>query len=235
LPTLSTERLLDTLSIQLWHCNIAADDQGFQRCLLLLDAAEQAQALAIKNESRRHRYVIAQGHLRSLLSKTVKQPPEALRIAKTEHGKPYLVDFPEVAFNLSHSADAMVIAIGQNCRLGIDMEICKSRTNFPALVDKCFAEVEASWWHALPEIEKSLEFYRFWTRKEAFVKAIGRGISLGLNRCVINPENPETWLSVPENCGQASAWHVRDIDLGRDVCCALVTDKAIANIALKSI
>ena len=84
----------------------------------------------------------------------------------------------------------------------------------------------------LPEHQKIPEFYRFWTRKEAFVKATGHGIALGLNHCVINPENPTEFLRVPENCGQASAWHVLDIDLGAGVCSALVADKEIAEVRL---
>ncbi len=67
--------------------------------------------------------------------------------------------------------------------------------------------------------------YRFWTRKEALVKATGRGIALGLNLCVVNPENQAELLRVPADCGSASTWRVLDIALGQDVCGALVTDK----------
>ena len=80
--------------------------------------------------------------------------------------------------------------------------------------------------------KKYQAFYRFWTRKEAFVKATGYGIALGLNQCVINPENPTEFLRVPENCGQASAWHVQDIDLGEGIYGALVADKKFCVIRL---
>lgn len=221
--------------IKLWHGNPAATDKNFRYYWPLLNADEQARAIAIKNELRSRRYVIVHGHLRNLLASTVNELPETLRIIKSGHGKPYLADYPDVAFNLSHTGDTMVVAIGRNCRLGVDIETCKPRVTLTALVGKCFAEVEAAWWRALPEAEKNFEFYRFWTRKEAFVKAAGHGISLGLNRCIVNPENPATWMSVPERCGQAEKWHVRDIDLGREVCCALVADKTIPDIELISI
>ena len=80
--------------------------------------------------------------------------------------------------------------------------------------------------------QKNQAFYRFWTRKEAFVKATGHGIALGLNQCVINPENPTEFLSVPDNCGQASEWRVQDIVLGEGICGAVVTDKKFSVIGL---
>ncbi|MGR9086227.1 MAG: 4'-phosphopantetheinyl transferase family protein [Gammaproteobacteria bacterium] len=220
------------LTLKLWHhkpISTPADQQQYWR---LLHTSEQMRASSIKNESKQATYIAAHALLRTILSQTVKQPHDQLIINQTQHGKPYLADFPEIAFNLSHTDDMIVIAVGHRCRLGVDIETCKPRPNLPSLVEKCFAEVEALWWHALPDAEKIREFYRFWTRKEAFVKATGRGIALGLDRCIVNPENPSVWLSVPENYGPASSWHVRDIDLGRHVCLALVADRVIADVEL---
>ena len=185
-----------------------------------------------KNALLHKRYVEVHGRLRNVLAQTLNQPPEKIRIKKAEHGKPYLADYPELAFNLSHSADRLMIAVGWNCQLGVDIEICKQRINLSGLVDKCFAEEEAAYWNKLPEDQKKPEFYRFWTRKEAFVKATGHGIALGLNHCVINPENPTEFLRVPDKCGQASAWHVLDIDLGEGIFCAVVADKEIAAVSM---
>jgi 4'-phosphopantetheinyl transferase len=166
------------------------------------------------------------------LARILNEPPEKIGIKTAEHGKPYLADTPELAFNLSHSENALVIALGWNCRLGADIEFCNPRTSLAGLVDKCFAVEEIAYWRQLPEARKTLEFYRFWTRKEAFVKAIGRGIALGLNQCVINPENPGEFLRIPADCGLASTWHVQDVDLGPGVCSAIAADKAIAGVEL---
>jgi 4'-phosphopantetheinyl transferase len=211
--------------VEVWHGKVIAEEAHYLAYWRVLDEAEQTQARKFKNALLHKRYVEIHGKLRNLLAKTLDQPPEKIRIKKAEHGKPYLSDYPELAFNLSHSADRVMVAIGWNCRLGIDMEICKQRINLSGLVDKCFAEEESAYWTQLPEIQKNEAFYRFWTRKEAFVKATGHGIALGLNQCVINPENPTKFLRVPDNCGQASTWHVQDIDLGEGVYSALVVDK----------
>jgi 4'-phosphopantetheinyl transferase len=223
---------MNTDTIQIWHGNIAAEDGHYQNYWRILDAAEQARAGGFKNELLRKRYVEAHGRLRNILARTLNEPPEKIRIHNTGYGKPYLADNPALAFNLSHSASAMVIAVSWNCQLGVDVEHCKSRTSLAGLVDKCFAEEEIAYWNKLPETQKTAEFYRFWTRKEAFVKATGHGIALGLNCCVINPENQTEFLRIPVDCGLASTWHVLDMDLGRGLCSALVTDKDIFSVRL---
>jgi len=216
---------MNTDLIQIWHGNIAADDADYLSYWRILDEAEQAHAERMKNGLLRKRYVEVHGRLRNILAQTLDQPPERINIKKTAHGKPYLADAPELVFNLSHSASVMVVAVGRNCQLGVDIECCKSRGSLTGLVDKCFAEEEIAYWRKLPEDQKIAEFYRFWTRKEAFVKATGRGIGLGLDRCVVNPVNPAEFLRVPDDCGQAAIWHVRDMALAKDTCSALVTDK----------
>lgn len=215
--------------IQIWHSLVYAENGSDRYYWHLLDASEQARAEKLKTDLLRRRYVAAHALLRKVLAGFVNQSPEKLRIAQAEHGKPYLTDTPELAFNLSHSGDAVLIAAAWNCRLGVDMEFCKFRTSLDGLVDKCFAEEEIAYWRQLPESEKVEAFYRFWTRKEAFVKATGRGIGLGLNRCVVNPENQTEFLRVPSQYRQVD-WHALDIDLGQGACAALVLDKAIGEV-----
>jgi len=223
---------MKTEIIEIWHGKVSAEDAHYQACWRVLDEAEQAHAGKLKNALIRKRFVEVYGRLRNVLAEILDQSPEKIRIKKAEHGKPYLVDYPELAFNLSHSADRLMIAVDWNCQLGVDMEICKQRLNLSELVDKCFAEEETDYWNKLPEDQKNREFYRFWTRKEAFVKATGRGIGLGLNKCVINPEKPTEFLKVPVDYEPSTAWHVLDIDLGEGICSALVADKEFAGVRL---
>lgn len=223
---------MKTDTIQIWHGTVVADDAHYPTYRRILDAVEQAHAETIKNPLPRKRYVEVHGRLRMVLAQTLNVPPETINIQKTEHGKPYLVDTPEWVFNLSHSANATVIAVAWNCQLGVDVEFCKPRTSLAGLVDKCFGEEEIAYWKQLPEDRKVTEFYRFWTRKEAFVKATGRGIALGLSHCVINPENQERFLRVPAEYGPASKWHALDMALAPGICSALVTDKDSVEVEL---
>jgi 4'-phosphopantetheinyl transferase len=222
--------------IEIWHGHVSADHESYPHDWRLLDENEQAQAGKMKMALQRQRYVEIHARLRQLLAQLLNQAPEKIRLNKTAFGKPYLVDNPELVFNLSHSGNAFLIAVGStNCQLGVDLEQCKPRADFSALVKKCFAEQEIEYWNRLPEIQKKTEFYRFWTRKEAFVKAIGRGLALGLKQCVINPQKPSEFLSIPADCGLPSKWHVFDIATGQEVCSALVVDKDIRVAQVKNL
>jgi 4'-phosphopantetheinyl transferase len=223
---------LDIDEVEVWHGTVAAKDEDYLTYWRMLDEAEQKQAQKFNHVLLQQRYVVIHGRLRQLLGQLLNKPPEKINIKKAEYGKPYLADYPELAFNLSHTADRVVVAVGWNCQLGVDIELCKPRINLSGLVNKCFAEEEVTYWTQLPEAQKNQDFYRFWTRKEAFVKATGQGIVSGLHHCVINPEKPTGFLRVPAQCGKASAWHVLDIELGEGVCSALVTDKKISVIKL---
>ncbi|MEY3288945.1 MAG: hypothetical protein RLZZ419_1187 [Pseudomonadota bacterium] len=223
---------MDIDELEVWYGTVAAKDKDYLIYWRMLDEAEQKQAQKFKQVLLQQRYVVIHGRLRQLLGQLLNQAPEKISIKKSEYGKPYLVDYPELAFNISHTADKVVIALGWNCHLGIDIEICKPRINVSGLVNKCFAKEEIAYWTLLPEVQKTQEFYRFWTRKEAFVKATGQGIISGLNNCVVNPEKPVGFLRVPDLCGKASAWHIVDIEMGDDVCSALVADKKLSVIKL---
>lgn len=216
--------MLNKDAVDIWQGLISAGERHYQRYCALLDEAERAHADRINNLALHRRYVEVRGRTRLLLADYLHESPAIIRIGKGEHGKPYLIDYPRLAFNLSHSGPYLVMALGWDCQLGVDIEICKERSSLADLVHKCLADEEATYWHALPESMKTREFYRFWTRKEAFVKATGRGLGQGLNRCVIDPAHPAEFLRIPEECGPASAWRVHDLDPGQDRCAALALD-----------
>jgi 4'-phosphopantetheinyl transferase len=219
-----------TETIALWHGVFSTNATNYLHYWRTLDDVEKARANAIKDPLRQSHYVQTHGRLRLLLAQTLNESPDKINITTTKYGKPYLVDYPHVVFNLAHSDNRVMIAISEGCQLGVDIERCKPRTTLPLLANKCFADIELCYWNKLPEVQKIREFYRFWTRKEAFVKATGRGIGLGLRHCVINPENPSKLLDIPSECGRASHWTIQDIQLGKSFCAAVATNKKQINV-----
>jgi 4'-phosphopantetheinyl transferase len=222
-------------SLDVRLCRLAALPDELPYYWTLLDNDEQSRAQRFKIPQKQARHIEAQGRLRIILGEATDTAPEQLRFSRHAHGKPYLPDFPDFAFNLSHTADRMAVVMSRGCRVGIDIESCKPRTNLAALADKCFGPEEKSYWQALPEAEQLHSFYRFWTRKEAFVKAVGQGISLGLHHCVIDPSHPEKMLRVPASCGVAGNWSLYDLDIGDDVCGTVAVDGPIATVTLKTL
>ena len=123
---------MDASQIKLWLGDLAATEADYPQFWGILDPAEQQHALTIKNGKIHNRYVEVRARLRLLLGDTVNAAPQQLRIDKSEFGKPYLVNYPKLAFNLSHSADKLAIAIAYDCEIGIDIEHCKPRLSLTA-------------------------------------------------------------------------------------------------------
>jgi 4'-phosphopantetheinyl transferase len=198
----------------------------------LLDNDERNRTQRLRNSQKQAHSIETYGRLRILLGAALDVAPDQLQFARHAHGKPYLPDFPDIAFNLSHTSDWIAIVISRRCRVGIDIESCNPRTNLAALANKCFGAEEKAYWQALPEAEQLDAFYRFWTRKEAFVKAVGQGISLGLQRCVVDPANPERMLHVPDSCGHAGNWSLYDLEVNDGICGAVAVDGPIATVTV---
>ncbi|MFA5983115.1 MAG: 4'-phosphopantetheinyl transferase superfamily protein [Methylococcaceae bacterium] len=225
--------MLPIEQVDVWHGALDAfDGPGYWGDLT---EAEQHQAGQIKHPQIQQRFVQVRSHLRQVLASYLNLPPTQIAIAKAEYGKPYLADFPELAFNLSHTANDLVIAVGLHCQLGIDIEHYLPRANLAALVKKFFADEEAAYWQALPETEQTQAFYQFWTRKEALVKASGRGIAAGLKQCVLNPSCKTEFLSVPIALGVAKQWQLLEVDLGLPVCLALVSQSDVKQVVRQRI
>lgn len=200
--------------------------------LATLDNKELTIANRFKFTEVRERYIISHGILRQLLAERVNEPAANLRIDTAKFGKPFLPDHPEVSFNMSHSGNILAITISPQCQLGIDVECYKARSTWEGLVKKCFAPEEAEYWRSLDSTERSHAFYQFWVKKEAFVKAVGKGITLGLNQCVVNPGNSSAFLRVPELGGLAEQWQIYALDLAEDEFAAVVCDRRNATLRL---
>lgn len=201
------------------------------RYLALLDSNELMIASKFKQVTYRDNYIICHGILRQLLSKHTGEPPETLQIEKAEFGKPFLLEFPQVSFNISHSGDVLVIAVSLRCQLGVDIECYKQRSTWEGLVKKCFAQEEIDYWYSLDTTERNADFYRIWVRKEAFVKAVGKGISLGLSQCILNPDGLESFLRVPSTLsGLVTDWQVYPLSLPENQFGAVVCNRRNATL-----
>ncbi len=194
--------------------------------LSLLTQAELATAQMFRHPKIKQHYLAVRIQLREVLADYLQVSAEKIVIAKTKYGKPYLLDYPELDFNISHTGAYLLIGISSAGRIGVDIEQPKAKINLTELVKKCFAPEEISYWQTLSVTKQTATFYRFWTRKEAFVKAVGRGIALGLSRCVIADSTPPYFSQIPTEYGLASDWRLFDLALAETVYAAVVLEKA---------
>jgi 4'-phosphopantetheinyl transferase len=158
----------------------------------LLGDDERARADRFRFPRDRRRFVVRRARLRQLLGGWVGRAPEALVFGENGHGKPVLADGPP--FSLSHSADMMMLAIG-DADVGCDIEWIDPALDWPPLAETFFTTAERNALAALPPEAGRRAFFACWARKEAFVKALGLGLSYPLDAFDVSVSGAAALLS----------------------------------------
>jgi 4'-phosphopantetheinyl transferase len=198
-------------AVDLWALDLDGERPSLYEPLLALDERERAGRFHFERD--RNRYVVGRGRLRQLLGQYLDLPPQKITFAYTDHGKPYLLlqpDQPDLRFNISHSQQFAVLAFAWGRRLGVDVEVIRPLTDMADLVRRFFAPAEiAAWETVLPE-QQAEAFFCGWTRKEAFIKAIGEGLSYPLDQFVVSlhPDQPAQLLEIQGDLTAAQKWEM---------------------------
>ncbi|MFZ4070024.1 MAG: 4'-phosphopantetheinyl transferase family protein [Caulobacterales bacterium] len=145
----------------------------------VLDGGEHARADRFVEAPHRRRFVLARAAIRLLLGARLNLPAAAVRLQKTAHGKPVLDPADKIGFNLSHSGDTAVFAVGPPVMLGVDIEALAPMPE--GVAQRFFAPAETAALLALAGAARDEAFTRLWTRKEAVLKAIGAGLHAPLD------------------------------------------------------
>ena len=144
--------------------------------LCWLDADECLRASAFRRPVDRDRFVARRGLMRAHLGHELGVSPQMVRIAVDELGKPFLRDDPDLAFNLSQSNGLALLATMRGGAIGCDIEWRNPELACPRVAERLFARQEYETLAALPPEQWIAGFYNCWTRKEAYVKALGLGL-----------------------------------------------------------
>jgi 4'-phosphopantetheinyl transferase len=154
-----------------------------QSLLETLSPEEKTQSRRFHQDFHRQRYIQAHGLLRLLISRYTAITPRCIRISTGQSGKPFLKKDENtigLQFNISHSECKVAYAFTLEHNLGIDIEMVRHDSDFISLAARYFTRAEHESLSALPDEKKVKHFFQLWTRKEAFLKAKGTGLSLGL-------------------------------------------------------
>lgn len=163
--------------IDIWL--ISLENPAFHLSHLLSDE-EMARANAYHFKHHQRRFIQARAMMRYILAQYLQADPSKLEFSTHKHGKPYLTEKSMIEFNLSHSGAFALLAIGSHHRLGIDLEFFSMRP-FIAMAQKVFSPQEIEVLGTLPKTLLPYAFFNIWAQKEAFIKAIGLGLSYPTN------------------------------------------------------
>lgn len=150
----------------------------------LLSDEERARAARFHSPDHARRFIVAHGRLRQLLAPLVGLDPEQIGFDVGPHGKPVLAGAAAASgihFNLSHSDALGLAGWARDREIGVDIEVWRQTSDEAALVRRFFSPAEIAAYEALPLERRREGFFNCWTRKEAYVKAVGRGLGLALD------------------------------------------------------
>ena len=190
----------------------------------ILEPDERAKAERIRIDSKKVQRAAARAGLRRLLGAYLHRAPEAIRFDYGEHDKPALAG-GELQFNLSHSGVWAAVGVQRVGELGIDVEKSERERELTLIAERFFSAPERDYLAALPEAERGAAFYRAWTRKEAYLKAWGTGLTFASSRFSIDYAAGQAGrvLATEMPGDDPQRWHFVDLRLAEDypaaVCC----------------
>lgn len=166
--------------IHIWSAHLDQPEYISQKYFSVLSLRERDQAEKYKIKELRDRYILSKGILRQLLADYLTCETQEIKFEFNDYGKPDVAVSSTVAdirFNLSHSNNLAVFAFVKNRRIGIDVEQVQEIPDMEGVVNLCFSEFEKEWFYKISPAERKNIFYKIWTTKEAYMKAIGKGFS----------------------------------------------------------
>jgi 4'-phosphopantetheinyl transferase len=214
--------------VHLWKMLLEVNNKVASRLNELLSADEQEKASRFHFAADRRRFVITRGCLRALLSRYTNMAPETIQFAYGKYGKPSLPqatrESAQIEFNVAHSGNTAAFAFTRIGNIGIDIE--QIRTDFDAddIAQRYFSAAEISSLGQTSLAARHAAFFSCWTRKEAFLKAKGVGLSYSLKQfdVTVSPTSPARLLSTRPDAKEAARWSMKSFDLARGYAATVV-------------
>jgi 4'-phosphopantetheinyl transferase len=220
-----------TGAVDVYVLNVEAARPHLGEFWALLSADERDRAARFRFDRDRERFVIRRGTLRELLARRLDEAPGRIRFCANRFGKLSLASRQRIKFNLSQSYDVALFALTEETEVGCDIERCDPRLGADLIPEGFFSARESSTLRALPPALQTEAFFLCWTRKEAYVKARGRGLSIPLDSFDVSlaPGEPAALLRGCEG------WSVEAFEPVPDHPAAIVAEGADWQIRLRGI
>lgn len=213
---LETQIVLPEDEVHLWRIDLASVASAEERWKEFLIGEERSRAARFHFSRDRQHFTATRALLRIVLGGYANSNPSKLRLEYAANGKPFLlrpaVEEP-VEFNVSHSGEIAMLAFARGRALGVDVEYLRDNFDHEAIAHRFFSDQEQRQLAALPRAERHQGFFRCWTRKEAYIKAEGVGLSLPLHQFDVSLKPGETnaLLATRPDGTEASRWSLQEI------------------------
>jgi 4'-phosphopantetheinyl transferase len=204
---------LDSRRVHLWHADPEERGSRLAHLTSLLSADEGDRCARFHFERDRQDFAFARGMMRTVLAAYLRTDPRELRFRYSEHGKPALAPTDcetDLQFNLSHTQGAVLLGVCRGRGIGVDVERVREDFSPQDIAKRFFSISEQRALMSLPETEQRRAFFRCWTRKEAFLKARGHGLSFPLDGFDVSTGagESEVRLTTRPDPAEAERWQI---------------------------
>jgi len=210
-------------SVQVWQIPLEVSEETLQVYEKCLSEDERSRANRFRFPDDRRRFIVARGTLRHLLSQAFDRSPQAIEFCYGEYGKPSIASDNDGTcnfhFNVSHSGELALCVLGGDRRVGIDIEKLKPISRLDSMMGRCLSQQELAQIENEPDPTRA--FLQRWTCKEAYLKAIGLGLSQPMQTVEVEIM-PHRLVSVPKDC--ESGWQLHPVEVPNAYVSALVTE-----------
>lgn len=216
--------------VHLWRAPLDLCGSTLERLYGTLADDEKVRAERFRFAEGRARFTAARGVLRDILARYAGVAPASLQLDYQPSGKPYLpagAGAGELQFNLSHSKGMGLYGVTLGRPVGVDIEFIRQGAEFSRIAERFFTSNEAQALRNCPAPLQAEAFFRYWTRKEAFIKAVGKGLALGLGtfEVSIEPGDGDALLGVSDDPAAVERWHLSDVDAAAGFAAAVAVEQ----------
>ena len=214
--------------IQVWEASQSGMEPELAYFTSLLSSDEIARANRFRFDKDRNQFTIARGLLRTMLARYLQTEPRSVHFCFSEKGKPAIgTPSSGLQFNVAHSGDLILLAFSRGRRLGVDVEQIRSDFATAEIAERFFSESERHCLRSIPVADRHEAFFRCWTRKEAYIKATGDGLSLPLHQFDVSLRagEPAQLMATRPDSGEAVRWAMYHLHVRPGYAAALVAER----------
>ena len=218
-----TGAMQTSAEVRVWR---VALNQPSTSLLKLLSADERSRAERFVFDRDRDRFIVSRATLRRLLARSLGVVPHSITFRQGLHGKPALATDAKLRFNVSHSGDHGLVALAVGREVGVDIENVRTSLNPLELAIRFFSPVERAALQALSPAKRHDAFFVCWTRKEAYLKALGLGLSLRLDSfdVEVRPEVTMALMRTAHDSNRNSIWAMYKLTVDPGYAASLVVE-----------
>jgi 4'-phosphopantetheinyl transferase len=211
--------------VDIWRTHVDLSPDVLEQLKVTLSTEEKERAARFHFPADRDRFIAAHGCLRDVLARYLHCRPEQLRFTVNDYGKPALNDH-KLEFNLSHSDDFALVAITREHKVGVDLERIRPGISSDVIAQQYFSKAEVAELENLALKQREFAFFLCWTRKEAYIKAQGLGLSLPLESFDVSltPNEPALLRATHTDPQEAARWTLLSLEIDPRYAAAVAVD-----------